>query len=86
MPDPAVHPAQPPGAAPPPLAFPAGTRAAGLIYTQHIIALHAPIRDGRLRRPASPPAPHGERGGMTGLHLPAHSDLLLFATPEVPRP
>jgi len=63
----------------------AHARAAGLIYTQHIIALHAPIRGSRLHAPApAAPAPPPHPAAVAGLHLPAHSDLLVFATPGGP--
>ena len=63
----------------------AHARAAGLIYTQHIIALHAPIRGSRLHPPApGAPAPGAHLAAVAGLHLPAHSDLLVFATPGGP--
>jgi hypothetical protein len=63
----------------------AHARAAGLIYTQHIIALHAPIRGSRLHAPAAAPALSPHPGAAAGLHLPAHSDLLVFATPGGPQ-
>jgi hypothetical protein len=55
----------------------ARARAAGLVYAQHIIALHAPVRDSRLHRPPGP--------CPDGAHLPAHSDFLIFTTPGGPR-
>ncbi|HEY7146971.1 MAG TPA: hypothetical protein VH637_22220 [Streptosporangiaceae bacterium] len=60
----------------------AHARAAGLIYAQHIIALHAPIRGSRLH-PPDPGAPALPQlaAAMAGRHLPAHSDLLVFAAP-----
>ena len=58
----------------------AHARAAGLIYSQHIIALHAPIRGSRLRSPGA----SALAGAVTGRHLPAHSDLLVFAAPGGP--
>jgi hypothetical protein len=62
----------------------AHARAAGLIYTQHIIALHAPIRGGRLHAPPDGPALPPHLSAVAGLHLPAHSDLLVFAAPGGP--
>lgn len=46
----------------------AHARAAGLVYAQHVIALHAPLRDDRLRRttsafPSRPSTPAGRTGG-----------------------
>jgi hypothetical protein len=65
-------------------ACPAGViaraRAAGLVYAQHIIALHAPVRDSRLHPPAGPPGPRPD-----GVHLPAHSDFLIFTSTGGPR-
>ncbi len=62
----------------------AHARAAGLVYTQHVIALHAPIRGSRLHAPAGAPALPPHPAAVAGLHLPAHSDLLVFATPGGP--
>jgi hypothetical protein len=62
----------------------ASARAAGLVYTQHIIAVHAAICGGRLRLPAAAPARlPGSR--PAGPHRPAHSDVLLFRLPGGPR-
>ena len=49
----------------------ASARAAGLVYTQHVIAVHAAISGGRLR--------------LAGPHRPVHSDILLFRLPGGPR-
>lgn len=58
----------------------AHARAAGLIYAQHIIALHAPISGDRLL------SPWPQRGGRAAAsHLPAHTDLLLLTQPGGPR-
>lgn len=52
---------------------------ADLLYLQHIVALHTPIRHGRLfTEPTTPDAPHPP----TGLHRRVHSDLLVFAHPS----
>lgn len=61
-------------------------RAAGLIYTQHIVALHAAIHASRLV-----PAPGGHltlrpARGEAPAHLPIHSDILLFTAPGRPTP
>lgn len=62
----------------------ASARAAGLVYTQHIIAVHAAISGGRLRLPAEAPArPPGSR--PAGPQRPVHSDVLLFRLPGGPR-
>jgi hypothetical protein len=65
----------------------AHARAAGLVYTQHIIAVHAAIRGSRLHLPPAPdtPALHPPPGAVASPHLPAHSDLLVFANPGGPR-
>jgi modification methylase len=55
----------------------AHARAAGLIYTQHIIAVHARIRGGHLIT-AVPALPPGPPEGPAR-HLPIHTDLLVFA-------
>jgi hypothetical protein len=60
-------------------------RAAGLIYTQHIIAVHAPIRDSHLAVTAGVLSlPSGAAGPAR--NLPIHSDLLILARPGGPRP
>jgi len=59
----------------------AHARAAGMVYAQHVIALHAPLHDDRLLSPpplqpcASAASPAETR------HLPVHTDLLLFVQP-----
>lgn len=53
-------------------------RAAGFTYAQHVIALHAPIRDSRLHPPAGSLTLAGQPGRW---HLPAHSDYLIFTSP-----
>jgi len=61
-------------------------RAAGLIYTQHIIALHAPIRGSRLTIPAADALSlRPDTAAAAPVNLPIHSDLLLFAAPGGPR-
>jgi len=63
----------------------ASARAAGLVYTQHIIAVHAAISGGRLHVPvtASARPPGGRHPG--GPHRPIHSDILLYRRPGGPR-
>ena len=64
----------------------ATARAAGLIYTQHIIALHAPIRGSRLTIPAADALSlRPDTAAAAPVNLPIHSDLLLFAAPGGPR-
>ncbi|HEY1319650.1 MAG TPA: hypothetical protein VGF32_05360, partial [Streptosporangiaceae bacterium] len=61
----------------------ASARAAGLVYTQHIIAVHAAISGSRLRLPAAAVIrPPGSR--PAGPHRPVHSDVLLFRRPGGP--
>jgi hypothetical protein len=55
----------------------ATARAAGLIYTQHIVLVHAAIRDGHLA-PGSP-APAGTAAPPGGHRV--HTDLLVFTKP-----
>ncbi len=63
----------------------ASARAAGLVYTQHVIAVHAAISGGRLRLPAAAPAGLPGSGHLAGPHRPVHSDILLFRLPGGPR-
>ena len=59
----------------------AAARAAGLIYTQHIIALHAAITDGHLTPSLSGPARPDEAAGAPAVCACIHSDLLVFTKP-----
>jgi hypothetical protein len=59
----------------------AHARAAGLVYAQHVIALHAPIHDDRLLSPPPPQPCASAVGPAETLHLAVHTDLLLFARP-----
>ena len=61
-------------------------RAAGLIYTQHIIALHAAIHSSRLVISPAGTLTLRRAGAAAGAHLPVHSDVLLFAAPGRPAP
>jgi hypothetical protein len=63
----------------------ASARAAGLVYTQHIIAVHAAISGGRLRLPVTAPARTHGSVRPAGPHRPVHSDLLLFRRQGDPR-
>ncbi len=60
----------------------AHARAAGLVYVQHIVAVHALLGEDRL---LSPPVPHPAAQAAAipadTRHLPVHTDLLLFAQP-----
>jgi hypothetical protein len=62
----------------------AHARAAGLVYAQHVVVLHAPVRDDHLLSPWPQPAP-ASAGPADTRHLPVHTDLLLFAPPGGPR-
>ncbi|WP_245976517.1 hypothetical protein [Amycolatopsis palatopharyngis] len=65
---------------------------ADLLYLQHIVALHTPIREGRLRpAPSAAAAADYERTrhratvrGLPVPHLRAHGDILAFAHPASP--
>lgn len=56
-------------------------RAAGLVYAQHIVALHAPIRDGQITPASGDGARPGEVAGLAAVHARAHSDFLVFTQP-----
>jgi hypothetical protein len=56
----------------------AAARAAGLVYAQHIVLVHAAIDDDHL---ATEPAATGP-AGLAGHHI--HSDLLVFTKPGTP--
>ncbi|WP_245786667.1 hypothetical protein [Lentzea albida] len=63
---------------------------ADLLYLQHVVALHAPIRDGRFQvelndREAEELGRAQHRAAVRGLpspHLRIHSDVLVFAQPH----
>jgi hypothetical protein len=58
----------------------AAARAAGLVYAQHIVALHAAITGGQLT-PGPPDARPDEAAGPPAVHACVHSDLLVFTKP-----
>jgi hypothetical protein len=62
----------------------AAARAAGLIYTQHIVALHAAITDGQLIPGPPGAARPDEAAGPPAVHARIHSDLLVFTKPGTP--
>jgi len=64
----------------------ARARAAGLIYTQHIITVHAPIRGSHLAITARVPSLHPGTRRADARNLPIHSDLLVLTRPGGPRP
>jgi hypothetical protein len=59
-------------------------RAAGLIYAQHIVALHAPITGGQITPAPGDAARLGEVAGLAAVHARAHSDFLVFTQPGTP--
>ena len=59
----------------------AAARAAGLIYTQHIVALHAAITDGQLTPGPPGAARPDEAAGPPAVCARIHSDLLVFTKP-----
>ena len=56
-------------------------RAAGLVYTQHIVAVHAAIRDSQITPGPGDPAPVCEAAVPAPVHSPVHSDVLVFTKP-----
>ena len=59
-------------------------RAAGLIYAQHIVALHAPITGSQITPAPGDAARPGEVAGLAAVHARAHSDFLVFTQPGTP--
>jgi hypothetical protein len=61
-------------------------RAAGLVYAQHIVALHAAIVDSQIiprpedTRPEDTARPD-QAAGPAAVHVRIHSDLLVFTKP-----
>jgi hypothetical protein len=72
----------------------AAAQHADLLYLQHIVALHAPVRAGRLQAgPSASVAAEHDRTvhrvtvrGLPAPHLRAHADVLAFAQPADPAP
>ena len=62
----------------------AAARAAGLIYAQHIIALHAAITGGQLTPGPPDAARPDEADGPPAVHARVHSDLLVFTKHKEP--
>jgi len=56
-------------------------RAAGLVYAQHIVALHAPISGSQITPAPGGAARPGEVAGLAAVHARAHSDFLVFTQP-----
>jgi hypothetical protein len=59
-------------------------RAAGLIYAQHIVALHAPICGSQLAPDPDDTARPDQAPGLAAVHVRIHSDLLVFTKPGTP--
>jgi hypothetical protein len=60
----------------------AHARAAGLVYAQHIVAVHAPISGDRLLSPALVPGARAVGSALAHTsHLTVHTDLLVFVQP-----
>ena len=62
----------------------AAARAAGLIYAQHIVAVHAAITGGQLAPGPPGAARPDEACGPPAVHARVHSDLLVFTKPGKP--
>jgi hypothetical protein len=56
-------------------------RAAGLVYAQHIVALHAPITDSQITPRPEDTARPDQAAGPAPAHVRIHSDLLAFTKP-----
>lgn len=56
-------------------------RAAGLVYAQHIVAVHAAIRDSQIVPGPGDPAPRRETAVPAPVHSLIHSDVLVFTKP-----
>ena len=56
-------------------------RAAGLIYAQHIVALHAPITGSQLAPGPGDTTRPDQAPGLAAVHIRIHSDLLVFTKP-----
>ena len=59
----------------------AAARAAGLVYAQHIVALHATITGGHLTTGPPEAARPDEAAGPPAVHARIHSDLHVFTKP-----
>jgi len=61
----------------------AAAQNADLLYLQHIVTLHVPIKNGHLRPPPEPDDKHGGQGarnpGSRPVHARVHGDVLVFA-------
>jgi hypothetical protein len=60
----------------------AAARAAGLIYAQHIVAVHAAITGGQLTPGPRTAARPDEAAGPPAVHARIHSDLFVFTKPR----
>jgi hypothetical protein len=61
----------------------AAAQNADLLYLQHIVTLHVPIKNGRLQPPSESDGKHGGQGarnpGSRAVHARVHGDVLVFA-------
>jgi len=57
-----------------------GATAAGLLYQQHIVAIHARMANDQL---LAPPGDAPDRPGAAIVQQPVHSDVLVFTNPGV---
>jgi hypothetical protein len=61
-------------------------RAAGLVYAQHIVALHVPVTGSQITPAPGDAARPGEGAGPAAVHTQIHSDFLVFTQPGgIPR-
>jgi hypothetical protein len=58
-------------------------RAAGLVYAQHIVALHVPVTGSQIT-PAAAAVRPGEMAVPAAVHARVHSDFLVFTQPGTP--
>jgi len=56
-------------------------RAAGLVYAQHIVALHVPVTGSQITAVPKNDARPGEMAGLAAVHARVHSDFLVFTQP-----
>jgi hypothetical protein len=59
-------------------------RAAGLVYAQHIVALHVPVTGSQITPAPGDDAGLGAVAGLAAVHTQIHSDFLVFTQPGKP--
>jgi len=62
----------------------AAAQNADLLYLQHIVTLHTPIRNSRLQPPTQAAGPHASQLGSPAAHTRVHGDVLVFAQAQRP--